>query len=1189
MPYFRLSGLSLSASLKAAQLSDNLILIQTSIEAISTRILIQSALSRYNNVGNNTAANWARSNDDLQSALSTNGVNALLVQAAVFPKNDTGPNGASGLVNITGSEFGTVPLPYKYPNGSNVYLGDHDMSGLGYPPSLYPNFTYVERRVNSTFNATHAIVNGQELGPDDTLVLGPLTVNQSLSLISFTVAINNNTSRQDILGWLTVVADTSILYRITESPEGLGDTGGVLIIGPATTNGTYGIDPETSSKSVDGNQRVKFVFPPPQQQSFSKRHPKREHDGGNPDLPFLMKDYPAVVNAYKSRNKAANNAGAMISSQNEENKLVSVGYATLSAPFVNWVLVLEQSHGEVYAPVNTLRKIVLACVFGTVGLILILITPVAHFSVRPIRALRTATFKTVEPYIPDSSSSGFSRAEDEQAAREEELEEAEARKEGFFDTLSRWRKGKGRHRSRPTRLDGSRRMFRIPGKVPTKKHWLRDELTDLTETFNEMSDELVMQYERLEERVKERTAELELSKQAAEVANESKTLFIANISHELKTPLNGILGMCAVCMQEDDLKKIRRSLGIIYKSGDLLLHLLTDLLTFSKNSIGQQLNLDEREFRVGDISTQVLSIFDKQAKDSSINLGVVFQGPNDQLGNADAEIEKKIYGPFGTGRVEDMCLWGDRNRILQVLINLVSNSLKFTPAGGMIEVRIRCIGLEPEDVQVNKVGSRHGSLPSRVSKQSRRRSKPKGRGSSEASVSQISTDMANSSPGDPDSTLNINVAGGTKSIPKVAIRKRSMSPAPLNTKHLIFEFEVEDTGPGIPESQQQRIFEPFVQGDLGLSKKFGGTGLGLSICTQLAGLMGGNMSLRSTIGIGSTFMMRIPLRFVKERAESITSSNLPLSSRPESLAGQPLFDEPRTPARGSTHSIHSAVSDRGGPHGNEPQAQPAFKLGPEEQQPRLVGFSQPFFTNPLPQESSQSKIQEIKAVEAEAARTGEKVKVLVAEDNKVNQEVVLRMLKLEDIYDVTVAKDGQEALDIVRASMDNNNERFDLVFMDIQMPNLDGIQSTRLIREIGFSAPIVALTAFAEESNVKECMDSGMNYFLSKPIKRPALKQVLKKYCPTIHEVEENDSGGASEGKESKRKHSHKPSRIKGVKKDPPMPASDDKPSVQPSEKIPEGLSIPMSPAEQGKVKDVMRKAREAQEAEGISPMTKQS
>jgi osomolarity two-component system sensor histidine kinase SLN1 len=108
------------------------------------------------------------------------------------------------------------------------------------------------------------------------------------------------------------------------------------------------------------------------------------------------------------------------------------------------------------------------------------------------------------------------------------------------------------------------------------------------------------------------------------------------------------------------------------------------------------------------------------------------------------------------------------------------------------------------------------------------------------------------------------------------------------------------------------------------------------------------------------------------------------------------------------------------------------------------------------------------------------------------------------VTDVTLAKDGQEALDIVREAM-AKGERFDLVFMDIQMPNLDGIQSTKLIREMGFSAPIVALTAFAEESNMKECMESGMDFFLPKPIRRPALKQVLKRFTT----IPEEDGEGA--------------------------------------------------------------------------------
>ena len=88
----------------------------------------------------------------------------------------------------------------------------------------------------------------------------------------------------------------------------------------------------------------------------------------------------------------------------------------------------------------------------------------------------------------------------------------------------------------------------------------------------------------------------------------------------------------------------------------------------------------------------------------------------------------------------------------------------------------------------------------------------------------------------------------------------------------------------------------------------------------------------------------------------------------------------------------------------------------------------------------------------------------------------------------------------------NSGQRFDLVFMDVQMPNLDGIQSTKLIREMGFTSPIVALTAFAEKSNEDECMASGMDYFLAKPIRRPALKQVLKKYCATIPEEENEGS-----------------------------------------------------------------------------------
>jgi len=324
----------------------------------------------------------------------------------------------------------------------------------------------------------------------------------------------------------------------------------------------------------------------------------------------------------------------------------------------------------------------------------------------------------------------------------------------------------------------------------------------------------------------------------------------------------------------------------------------------------------------------------------------------------------------------------------------------------------------------------------------------------------------------------------------VQVRERSPTPPPPNARTLLFEFEVEDTGPGISPALQERVFEPFVQGDLGLSKKYGGTGLGLSICSQLAGLMGGTIGLKSTVGVGSTFTMRIPLKFVKERSSSTASSSIH-GSRPPSMLGT---DE--------SHGLANGSGDASPPTGINKQAK-GFE---GENQLRLVGLSQPFFasaTPPSPGTTPEGQLAALERVTANKEGTG-KIRVLVAEDNLVNQEVVLRMLKLEDIYDVTVAKDGQEAYEMVKESMEKGTV-FNLIFMDIQMPNLDGLQSTRLIRQMGYSAPIVALTAFAEESNVKECLDSGMDMFLSKPIRRPALKQVLRKFAPIPEEPELNN------------------------------------------------------------------------------------
>ncbi|KAI9871508.1 MAG: Histidine kinase [Pleopsidium flavum] len=1079
----RLSGLSLTASLKAAQLSSNLLLLLSSIQAISTRVLIQNVLLRYNQ-GDNTDANWSRAASDLQSAIAGGGTSALLLQAIIFPKDDTGSGDPRGLLNVTGEGVQKkIVLPYTYQNGTPVYLGDDD---LGYPPVLYPNFTYTTSVVNSTYNHSNAFFNGDPLYSNSTLLLGPWQVNESLTLLSITVPMTNSTYAANTLGWITVVVDAKMIREVVRSLEGLDNTGTVLLVGPTRSDNRIapGVNYTSSSKgnrAVAGNEEVHFVLPPLQDASRGIRHP--QHAFGKPNTPFSMREYPAVLDAFTN-----NNSGSLLTTKNEENKSVAVGYSLPLTNLVDWALLVEQAHDEVIAPINHLRNVLLACVFGTAGVIVLLVLPIAHLFVRPIRRLREATKRTVDPYgyhSNDGSSRSFDSRDDHQDLSGDDENIAQvAKKEGFMGHMSRWRHG--RRKSKAERREQNRRQtFRIPGKIQDGKHVVHDELTDLTGTFNEMSEELMMQYERLEERVKERTQELEHSKKAAEVANESKTLFIANISHELKTPLNGILGMCAVCMHEEDQTKIKRSLGIIYKSGDLLLHLLTDLLTFSKNQVGQQLSLDEKEFRLADISSQILSIFDNQAKEGNITLAVNFQGSSESLENASGI-------PFGIGRVRDMCLWGDQHRILQVIINLVSNSLKFTPPGGSVEVRIKCLGeVAPKSrsrksSELSKLSKQHSS--SRISKTKRRHAS--GSDSSPSSPRPVGADAGQASRS--RTASEVNVTGMSKPRPQMAVRERSTSPPPLSAKTLLFEFEVEDTGPGIPESQQKLVFEPFVQGDLGLSKKYGGTGLGLSICSQLAALMGGSISLRSQEGVGSTFTMRIPLKFTKERAGSTTSSTINLASREE--INRNSIDDSQVPQPTGSSSDLSIKSPPNGGKQITGFNTPA--------KPRLVGLSQPFFATSPPLESPKQQLAAMERVAVEASRTGGKVRVLVAEDNKINQEVVLRMLKLEDIYDVTVAKDGQEALDMVKESMEQQ-KLFNLIFMDIQMPNLDGLQSTRLIREMGYSAPIVALTAFAEENNVKECLDSGMNFFLPKPIRRPALQKVLKRYCATIPEAAE--------------------------------------------------------------------------------------
>lgn len=534
-----------------------------------------------------------------------------------------------------------------------------------------------------------------------------------------------------------------------------------------------------------------------------------------------------------------------------------------------------------------------------------------------------------------------------------------------------------------------------------------------------------------------------------------------------------------------------------------MLHLLEDLLSFSKNQISHQVSLERREFRLGDIKAQIESIFDKQARENKIQLSVDYM-PFLSLYDT-AEIPRRSFddhlpalGPPGMGRLKDTYLMGDHHRILQVIINLVGNSVKFTPVGGKVALRIRCLG-EVEQISGDEM-SRSSSLSRSPSVAQGWRSRT--RGNSSSIHSSTSATAAAVKEG---TALEINPME-----PKMATisrRDRSASPPPMKYKSYVFEFEVQDSGHGIPEHMQTKIFEPFVQGDSGLNRKFGGTGLGLSICAQLVKLMGGSIGVKSAPEKGSVFTMQIPLEYVKDRTPSTASSSI--RSRAGSMGS--LADETQrtsltsmTAGNGTTGTSFSeqkhGSSGGGGSAGNNPNHQ--FL----ESKPRLVGLSVPFFTT---NEAPQLDVDKGYSTRGPPGSGGSsRLKVLVADDNATNIEVVSRMLKLEEVYDVTVAKDGQEAYELVKQSMaaaggptTPPQRQFDVIFMDVQMPNVNGLESTRLIRKMGYVAPIVALTAFSEESNVQECMASGMNEFLSKPIRRPALKKVLTKIS-TIEEEE---------------------------------------------------------------------------------------
>jgi len=570
-------GLALTASLKAARISSEIELVQTACQTISTRLLLQNGLLEFYKRNGSTEGGFEpfkEAREDLQSALSVIGFSSLL-QARLYSRNTTGEK--YGLLNITGDVVTSnepIKLPYTNSDGTPAYLSD---TASGYPPSLYPNITYQPLNKTNPWVNTPAFAAiafpGVSLGngsDGEGILLGPLVVNSTFALISITVPVRKIGTPGYIIGYMTVVASASTIVDVQLSDEGLGNTGVVLLIG--TTNPWNHFEDRLSASNQSfappldefEQQPVQFLLPPVSPSGSFERHDQHSFTSGGFDAAFPMTAYPAVFNVLSTKNLTPNNATSTLSTTNEQGRDVAIGAARPQTSLVTWAVIVEQDQKEAFEPIRTLRNILLGCVFGTAGLIVLLVFPCAHLSVMPIRRLKAATEKSIAPPgYEDEYEDSF----DEENPSSGGTSSGRSEKGLFGAIRKRIRRRRRARRRAGTTNEPTRRQFKIPARVDDRKHFVTDELTELTQTFNEMTEELVKQYTSLDEKVAERTRELEISKKAAEAANESKTLFIANISHELKTPLNGIMGMCAVCMEEDDIVRIKQSLKTLYKSG----------------------------------------------------------------------------------------------------------------------------------------------------------------------------------------------------------------------------------------------------------------------------------------------------------------------------------------------------------------------------------------------------------------------------------------------------------------------------------------------------------------------------------------------------------------------------------------------------------------------------------------------